>query len=242
MVQPEIFQPKSQTADQPPFVSTASRVRVFPMATGDLGSAPCSCVRSLCFLCGLVWRCVCSDEDQSWNTDRCHWRHFPAANGWFVPPKLSSRAKLSAKLRSWRGGPGCFLLENGSILRAFSRSTCDIFASSRLYTPGNDRGFCQLFRVVYRSSRARRIPLSFVTAGPPESGGGCRDCRLVGLHDPSCPTALVVLPSLTLFPLLSPFLPRLYSNPLTTPVLSTYHIPRIPLPSLLPGSKTPCPS
>jgi hypothetical protein len=99
MVQPEIFQPKSQTADQPPFVSTASRGRVFPMATGDLGSAPCSCVRSLCFLCGLVWRCVCSDEGQSWNADRCHWRRFPAANGWFVPPKLSSRAKLSANLR-----------------------------------------------------------------------------------------------------------------------------------------------
>jgi hypothetical protein len=38
------------------------------------------------------------------------------------------------------------------------------------------------------------------------------------------------------------FLRRLYSNPLTTAAVSKYHIPRIVLPSLLPGRKTLCSS
>ena len=77
------------------------------------------------------------------------------------------------------------------------------------------------------------------------SGGGCRGCRLpmvCGFGLPFAPTALVVPPSLTLFLVLSPFLHRLYSIPLTTTAVSKYHIPRIVPPSLLPGCKTPCSS
>lgn len=74
------------------------------------------------------------------------------------------------------------------------------------------RYYCVVYRVC---ESIAQVPLSLFAAAP--AGTVVEDAEVAvswcGSHYPSLPTALVVLPSLTLF-----LLHRLYSNPLTPAV------------------------